>query len=576
MSESIATSPASIHDLPVPQLQQIYSRAFNGGQFAKAFQVCCEAINRDPDTDHHKLAMSTIIRQIVVQNYNPSVKSAIEQCLQSNVVARQNFWQAWHGLVMTSDYMRPLTGLVKARKHEQFCQKLNAAKLSACLDDPFLSLGLRTLILIDADMEILMRNLRRWLLSRITDNPEQAPSLSFLCALGEHCFLRDYVFFTTEDEFEQVSALKEKVESGDACDEEIAMVSAYIPLHILSNAKEIEGKVTLKSLVTQQITNPLTEQALKKDIRTVQPIGRETSQAVREMYEENPYPRWSSITIFPNPDAATAGEYLVAGCGTCKAALQFAMKFPKINITAIDLSLSSMAYGMRRAQEFGIHNVTFAQCDILDLPELGQTFDAIDCSGVLHHMKDPMAGWRSLLSVLKPGGRMNIGLYSTRARRSIHAGWTYISEKGYQPSAEDIRQFRDDVFAMTDDHPVKPVCQRVDFYNLSQCRDLVFHVQESTYTPEEIQKMLDDLDLNFEGFWLGNPKLEAEFLRQFPDDPGMRDLSNWSKLEEQFPNMFNGMLQFICSRKEDSEVPNPTWDGILNGKLFTLTGQKAA
>ena len=127
---------------------------------------------------------------------------------------------------------------------------------------------------------------------------------------------------------------------------------------------------------------------------------------------------------------------------------------------------------------------------------------------------------------------------------------------------------------MGHDNPVQPVSQRVDFYNLSQCRDLVFHIQESTYTPEEIQKMLDELDLNFEGFWLGNPKLEAEFLRQFPNDRKMLNLSNWSALEEQFPNMFNGMLQFICSRKADAGIPNPTWDGIVDGKIFTLTGKK--
>jgi hypothetical protein len=31
---------------------------------------------------------------------------------------------------------------------------------------------------------------------------------------------------------------------------------------------------------------------------------------------------------------------------------------------------------------------------------------------VLHHLAEPTAGWRVLVSLLRPGGRMCIGLYS--------------------------------------------------------------------------------------------------------------------------------------------------------------------
>ncbi len=35
---------------------------------------------------------------------------------------------------------------------------------------------------------------------------------------------------------------------------------------------------------------------------------------------------------------------------------------------------------------------------------LGRQFDLIECVGVLHHLGDPLAGWRVLVSLLKPGG----------------------------------------------------------------------------------------------------------------------------------------------------------------------------
>ena len=48
-----------------------------------------------------------------------------------------------------------------------------------------------------------------------------------------------------------------------------------------------------------------------------------------------------------------------------------------------------------------------------------KAFDIIESVGVLHHMEDPIEGWRSLVDVLKPSGLMKIGLYSNLARRHI-------------------------------------------------------------------------------------------------------------------------------------------------------------
>ena len=59
------------------------------------------------------------------------------------------------------------------------------------------------------------------------------------------------------------------------------------------------------------------------------------------------------------------------------------------------------------------------QADILGLSQLKQKFDIIESVGVLHHMDEPMAGWRTLTDLLKPSGLMKIGLYSDLARQHI-------------------------------------------------------------------------------------------------------------------------------------------------------------
>ena len=59
------------------------------------------------------------------------------------------------------------------------------------------------------------------------------------------------------------------------------------------------------------------------------------------------------------------------------------------------------------------------QADILHLHHLGKEFDIIESTGVLHHMDEPMVGWKALVDLLKPGGLMKIGLYSDLARQHI-------------------------------------------------------------------------------------------------------------------------------------------------------------
>ena len=59
------------------------------------------------------------------------------------------------------------------------------------------------------------------------------------------------------------------------------------------------------------------------------------------------------------------------------------------------------------------------QADILDLELINQKFDIIEGSGVLHHRKNPLAGWKVLANCLKPTGLMRIALYSKIARRNI-------------------------------------------------------------------------------------------------------------------------------------------------------------
>ena len=47
-----------------------------------------------------------------------------------------------------------------------------------------------------------------------------------------------------------------------------------------------------------------------------------------------------------------------------------------------------------------INNIDYLCMDILNVNHLKESFDYISCGGVLHHMKDPVLGWKRLTKCL--------------------------------------------------------------------------------------------------------------------------------------------------------------------------------
>ena len=83
-----------------------------------------------------------------------------------------------------------------------------------------------------------------------------------------------------------------------------------------------------------------------------------------------------------------------------------------------------------------------------------------------------------------------------------------------------------------------------DFYSLSSCRDLLFHVQEHRFTLPKIEQALDDLNLKFLGFQLSEPWIRRSFKNFYPDEDSLTSLSLWNQFELKNPNTFRGMYQF--------------------------------
>ena len=174
----------------------------------------------------------------------------------------------------------------------------------------------------------------------------------------------------------------------------------------------------------------------REETRTPGPADK--ADEVRAFYEGHPYPapidnldrhrelyrnpdrrRAASLLLWPTETQRANREILIAGCGTSQAAIH-ALREPDARVTAIDISKTSLRHTHDLQQQYGLHNLNLHRLTIEQVGELGQTFDQIVCTGVLHHLADPDTGLRALRNVLAPSGAMQVMVYAPYGRAGIY------------------------------------------------------------------------------------------------------------------------------------------------------------
>jgi len=207
---------------------------------------------------------------------------------------------------------------------------------------------------------------------------------------------------------------------------------------------------------------------------------------------------------------------------------------------AIDLSLSSLCYAKRKTPAELAARIEYAQADILKLGSIGRSFDVVDACGVLHHMADPLAGWRILLSLLRSGGFMHLAFYSDAGRADVATTRAFIADRKFGSTPEDIRRCRQELLAT----PLASVTRFTDFFTTSECRDLLFHVHESRVTIPLIRDFIRENGLTFVGFEFDLPLLLRHRAQFAAAGWSLADLDRWQEVETKYPDTFSGMYQF--------------------------------
>lgn len=531
------------------------------GNMDVALSSLREAVRLAPDNDLFLHDLAACLGQVRLPRRDESIEAVFIRCLQLERCDGGTLGQAV-GIYLVE---HTAVGRLAARLRHG-TSSLNNEDLEY-LANPLLQAYMQREQVCNPQLEHLLVHFRGFELDKVLHDTRgfSDKERQLLTDLSCQCFYNEFVYPETVEENRQLQELEkliiEELDQGLLNETALMVYSCYRPLFRQTIICEKLNAINivdsqLQRIVRTQITEPGEERGLRTGIPALGLSNDEISSRVREQYEENPYPRWFQVDSPPPmglreyitnllPGAVESlkldvpsPRILVAGCGTGLQPVRDARRFPHADITAVDLSLSSLAYAMRMSAKLGHDQIHYFQGDILELEHLPGRFHFIECFGVLHHMLDPLDGWSRLREKLEPGGVMRVGLYSYKARGAVRAAREHIASKNYTTSVDDIRRCRQDILSLDPGHPAWKLRFSPDFYSTSEVRDLIFHAQEHQLDIPWIQNALEQLQLHFLGFEFPDSASLNRFREQYPEDGAELCLDYWDSFEEDNTDTF--------------------------------------
>lgn len=188
-------------------------------------------------------------------------------------------------------------------------------------------------------------------------------------------------------------------------------------------------------------------------------LQTESLEKLRQLFDDAPYPRvpleqtpredWEMLFVHNLTTAfylrdrhvvSPQGKVILdAGCGSGYKALILALANPGAKIVGVDLSAASVDLARKRLEHHGLTNVEFHAMAIEELPQLGQTFDYINCDETLYLLPDPLLGLQVMKSVLKPDGILRTNLHNSYQRQPYYCAQELFGLMGLMDAPVEMR-----------------------------------------------------------------------------------------------------------------------------------------
>jgi SAM-dependent methyltransferase len=238
------------------------------------------------------------------------------------------------------------------------------------------------------------------------------------------------------------------------------------------------------------------------------------SDPIAAFYDRHPYPppvtelhisddagaRAAHHLIWPARPVDTVESVLVAGCGTSQA-VRHALRRPTARVVGIDVSAESLGHARALAARHEVANLELHRMPIEAVDELGERFDHVVCTGVLHHLADPALGLRALRAVLAPGGAVTLMVYGRYGRIGVYLLQDYCRRLGVGTSPGDLADLVATLREIPLGHPLSRLLRESrDFADDDALADALLNPRDRAYSVPELLDLIDGAGLRF-GRW---------------------------------------------------------------------------
>jgi SAM-dependent methyltransferase len=280
------------------------------------------------------------------------------------------------------------------------------------------------------------------------------------------------------------------------------------------------------------------------------------SDPIEAFYDRHPYPppiteletkgqryadekarRAAHHLIWPSRPIESVGSVLVAGCGTSQA-VRHALRHPGGRVVGIDVSAASLEHSRALAARHQVDNLELHRLSIEDVADLGERFDHIVCTGVLHHLADPELGLRRLREVLAPGGAITLMVYARYGRAGVYLFQEYCRRLGVGTSPDELIDLVATLREIPRGHPLSRLLRETrDFADDNALADALCNPRDVAYSVPELFDLLEAAGLRFSRW-----QRQAPYL---PDCGALSETPHADRIGEMSPREQYGLMELF-------------------------------
>ena len=210
--------------------------------------------------------------------------------------------------------------------------------------------------------------------------------------------------------------------------------------------------------------------------------------------------------LFPDRSFKPDMDILIAGCGTNQAAA-FAFKNRTAKVVGVDISQPSLDHQQYLKEKHGLWNLELHLLPIEELPTLGQDFDLIVSTGVLHHTADPQVSLKALGRVLRQHGAIGLTLYAKYGRIGVEMLQSVFRDLELKQDELGVQMAKETLALLPQGHSIQSYID-IEGEELAYdgaVVDTFLHGRDRSYSVDDVLHLVDSAGLTFQGWLLNAP-----------------------------------------------------------------------